>query len=105
MNKDENKAVMSRNFLLRQKKFNNNTTSQQLSHDIYNHHISDKDLFNIVNSKSKLKQLSGQDTEKESNNKSNILNQNYKPIIIPQLEIYDADSSKRYFALNSFVQK
>ena len=28
-----------------------------------------------------------------------------KPLIIPQLEIYDAETSKRYLALNNYIDK
>lgn len=48
---DKSKPENSRIYLLRQNRMNNNTTSQQLSHDIYNQKISDTDLFTLINSK------------------------------------------------------
>ena len=31
--------------------------------------------------------------------------EDHKPLIIPQLEIYDAESCKKYLALNNYVEK
>lgn len=43
--------------------------------------------------------------EKVNKKRYQLMYEDHKPLIIPQLEIYDAESCKKYLALNNYVEK